>query len=229
MWLAPFVLALCASSASAQAPLPEGLKGAEKVAALVQRVSQVQSGIRTLTADFEQRRTSRLLASPSVSHGHFYYRVPQSVRWEYESPRAMTVLVVGGVATTYRPAEKRAERVEVGRSQRRIFHFLSAAEPLERLKQYFIFTFRDPGGEGNYSFELRPTVHQIKKRVASVTIEVDRTSLLPVVVGYTEPDGDSTTYTFSHIVVNGPQQDDLFNLELPADVTVVHLKLGSGE
>jgi outer membrane lipoprotein carrier protein len=229
MRLVPILLALGVVPVSAPVPLPEGLKGAEKLAALVQRVSQVQSGIKTLTADFEQRRTSRLLASPSVNRGRFYYRAPQTVRWEYESPRAMTVLVVGGVATTYRPNEKRAERVEVGHSQRRIFHFLNAAEPLERLKQYFIFTFRDPGGDANYSLELRPTVHQIKKRVSSVTIEVDRTTMLPVVVGYTEPDGDSTTYAFSHIAINQPQQDDLFSLNLPPDVTVVHLKLGSGE
>ncbi len=212
--------------ALAQEPLPPGLHGAEKLAALVQRVTQVQTSAKTLQSDFEQHKTSRLLAEPSVSRGRFYYKAPDSVRWEYVEPRRMTVLLTGGVALTYRPAEKRAERVEVGRSQRRVLRFISAAEPLEKLKEYFSFTFRDPGDEGNYSLMLQPTVHQIKKRLKQVDIEIDRKSLLPVRVGYTEADGDSTTYIFSDIEMNRPQSPDLYDLSLPPDVKVVQLKLG---
>lgn len=228
--LAAAALAVCVCSpALAQEPLPEGLHGAERLAALIQRVSQVQSSLTTLTAGFEQRRTSKLLAEPSVSRGTFSFKAPDSVRWEYVSPRPMTVLLTGGVAITYRPAEKRAERVEVGRAQRRVFRFISAAEPLEKLKAYFSFTFRDAGGTSNYQLELRPTAHQIKKRLKELDIEIDRRSLLPVKVGYTEADGDTTEYSFSRIELNKPVAADLFTLALPPDVSVVSLKLGSGE
>ncbi|MGD1148494.1 MAG: outer membrane lipoprotein carrier protein LolA [Thermoanaerobaculaceae bacterium] len=220
---------LASSSVLAQEPLPPGLHGAEKLAALVQRVSQVQASLTTLTAGFEQRRTSRLLAEPSVSRGTFYFKAPDSIRWEYESPRRMTVLLTGGVAITYRPLEKRAERVEVGRAQRRVFRFVSAAEPLEKLKSYFSFTFRDAGGTSNYQLELNPTAHTIKKRLKTLEIEIDRQSLLPVAVAYTETDGDSTAYSFSRIEMNKPQSPDLYNLSLPPDVKVVQLKVGSGD
>jgi outer membrane lipoprotein carrier protein len=226
--LATLALLAC-SPALAQEPLPPGLRGADKLAALVQRVSQVQASLKTLTADFEQRRTSRLLAEPSVSHGKFYFEAPDTVRWDYTSPRPMTVLLAGGVATTYRPLEKRAERIEVGRAQRRVFRFLSAAEPLEKLMGYFSFTFRDPGPSGNYTLLLQPTAHQIKKRLRSVEIEIDRRSLLPVRVAYSEPDGDSTEYKFSAIEVNKLQRPGLFTLDLPPDVPVVRLKVGGGE
>jgi outer membrane lipoprotein carrier protein len=226
------LVALCTlvcSHALAQEPLPPGLKGAEKLAALVQRVSQVQASMASLSANFELRRTSHLLAAPSVSRGRFYFKAPDSVRWEYETPRPMTVLISGGVAITYRPAEKRAERVEVGRAQRRIFRFISAAEPLEKHKQYFSFTFRDPGSSGNYPLELKPTSHQIKKRLHSLELEIQRQSLLPVRVAYTEADGDRTEYVFSDIEINTRQPADLFNLTLPPDVQVVKIKLGTGE
>lgn len=224
------ILALLACSpALAQEPLPPGLHGADKLEALVQRVSQVQASLKTLSADFVQRRTSRLLAEPSVSRGKFYFQAPDSVRWDYTSPRPMTVLLAGGVAITYRPLEKRAERIEVGRAQRRVFRFLSAAEPLDKLMGYFTFTFRDPGPSGNYTLLLKPTAHQIKKRLQSVEIEIDRHSLLPVRVAYAEPDGDSTEYSFSAIEMNKPQSAGLFDLALPPDVHIVQLKLGSGE
>ncbi len=227
--LAALALLLACSPALAQEPLPPGIRGADKLAALVQRVSQVQASLKTLSADFEQRRTSRLLAEPSVSHGKFYFEAPDSVRWEYTSPRPMTVLLAGGVAITYRPLEKRAERIEVGRAQRRVFRFLSAAEPLDKLMGYFSFTFRDPGPAGNYTLLLKPTAHQIKKRLSSVELEIDRRTYMPVRVAYVEPDGDSTEYSFSAIEVNKPVSPDMFNLSLPSDVHIVQLKLGSGE
>ena len=227
----PLVVAafLACSSALAQEPLPPGLHGADRLAALVPRVSQVQAGLTTLTANFEQRRTSRLLAEPSVSRGTFYFKAPDSIRWEYESPRPMTVLLSGGVALTYRPLEKRAERVEVGRAQRRVLRFLSAAEPLDKLKSYFSFTFRDAGGTSNYQLELRPTAHQIKKRLKMLEIEIDRQSLVPVAVAYTETDGDSTAYSFSNIEMNKAQGPDLYDLSLPPDVKIVQLKVGGGD
>ncbi|MFI5167927.1 MAG: outer membrane lipoprotein carrier protein LolA [Thermoanaerobaculales bacterium] len=211
----------------AQEGLPPNLHGADKLAALVQRVSQIQAGITTLTAGFEQTKTSHLLVAPSVSRGKFYYQAPDKLRWEYETPRPMTVLLAGGVATTYRPAEKRAERVEIGRMQRRIFRFLSAAEPLEKLKGNFIFTFRDPGGTANYSLLLLPTTHAIKKRMKSVEVIIDRRSLLPVAVTYVESDGDTTGYSFSNIELNKPQPPELYTLTLPPDVEMVHINLGN--
>lgn len=209
--------------------MPPGVKGSEKLAALLQRVNAAQAGIKTLQARFEQRRVSHLLAAPSASTGRFYFHAPDQVRWEYLSPRVMTVLLAGGVALTYRPAEKRAERIEVGRVQRRVLRFLGAAEPLDTLRQYFSFGLRDPGDGGSYTLTLRPESYQLKKRLSAVELEIDRQRFLPVAVSYREPDGDSTAYVFHDIVTNQPLDDGLFQLELPSDVKVVHIKLRSGE
>ena len=224
---APTLLIACL--ASAEEPLPPELKGGEKLAALLQRVTATQMETTSLEANFEQRRVSRLLAEPSVMSGRFYFRAPDEVRWEYTSPRQMTVLITEGVAITYRSAEKRAERVEVGRVQRRVFRLMGAAEPLDALRQYFSFTLRDPGDGANYSLVLRPTVSQIKKRIAELTVEIDRARFLPIALSYSEADGDTSAYVFSDIVRNQPIADDLFALVIPADVEVVTLKLRSGE
>ena len=226
--LAALSMLVC-SHALAQEPLPPGLHGVEKLNALIQRVSQVQVSMAALDADFQQTRTSHLLAATSISRGHFHYQAPDSVRWDYDAPREMTVLIMGGVAITYRPAEKRAERIEVGRAQRRVFRFMSATEPLEKLMQYFSVTFRDPLGNGNYTLELRPESHMIKKRLRSLRIEIERTTYLPIKVAFTEHDGDSTEYSFSNIKVNPQQPPDLFNLTIPPDVQVVQIKMGGGD
>ena len=223
-------LALVAALAVAgEEPLPPSLKGGEKLAALLQRVGQAQRETKTLEAGFEQRRVSRLLAEPSVTSGHFYFRAPDQVRWEYLAPRKMTVLISGGVAITYRPAEKRAERIEVGRMQRKVFRLMGAAEPLDALRSYFSFTLRDPGDGASYTLLLRPVASQLKKRLAEVGVEIDRTTFLPVALSLTETDGDSTSYAFSGVKRNQPLADELFTLTLPPDVAVVNLKLHAGE
>ncbi len=224
VWLC---LLLLSSPALGQDPLPGSVRGGEKVAAIVQRVSQAQAGTKTLQAQFEQRRTSRLLAEPSVSRGRFYFKAPDQVRWEYEPPHQMSVLLTGGVALTYRPAEKRAERIEVGRRQRKVFRFLGAAEPLEELKRYFAFTLRDRGDDSNFLLTLDPASHLLKKHVKKVEVEIDRTRFIPVAVVYTEPDGDSTEYVFRDVVRNEPLPEGLFQIELPPDVQVVEMKLKS--
>jgi outer membrane lipoprotein-sorting protein len=214
---------------AAQEPLPPELKGGEKLAAILARVSQAQLETQTLEAAFEQRRVSRLLAEPSVMSGRFYFRAPDLVRWEYTSPRAMTVLIHDGEAITYRPAEKRAERVEVGRVQRRVFRLMGAAEPLDALRQYFSFTLRDAGDGANFVLVLRPTMPQIKKRMEEVTVEIDRARFLPLGLSYSEPDGDTASYVFSEVKRNQPIAEERFALDLPPDVEVVTIKLRSGE
>ncbi len=220
---------LAALSAPAQDPVPAELKGTEKVAAVLDRVAEAQSRVSTMTARFEQVRESRLLAAPSVSRGVFYFAAPDSVRWQYQSPRPMEVVIADGVAITYRPEEKRAERIEIGRMQRRVFRFLGAAEPLDTLKRYFSFTFRDAGERRDYEFLLDPVSVALKRRLQRVEVVIDRTRFIPVAVSYVEADGDRTAYTFHDVVLNQPVSETLFALDLPGDVNVVEVKLASRE
>lgn len=200
----------------------------DKLDALVNRVSEAQRSAATLSARFEQYRESHVLAAPAVSSGRFYLRAPETILWEYETPRAMSVLIADGSLITYRPDEGRAERVAVGRAQRRFMRFFSATQPLAELREHFDFTLGDPGGDGNYELELRPTTPQIRRRLRAIRIEIDRRRFLPVVVAYEEPDGDTTRYVFSDMAVNPPLDDALFSLELPDGVEVVELRMGGG-
>ena len=135
----------------------------------------------------------------------------------------MTVLLAEGVAITYRPAEKRAERVEVGRVQRRVFRFIGAAEPLDALKQYFSFTFRDPGAKGNYTLVLQPTIPHDQEapqagRARDRPRAHDRRSRSPT----SEADGDTTAYRFTDIVMQPADRPTPSSAStFPPDVQVV--------
>ncbi|MCX7895110.1 MAG: outer membrane lipoprotein carrier protein LolA [Thermoanaerobaculum sp.] len=220
-----FLLPLLASAATANQL--EGLAGKAKLDAVLAELGKAQAAIQTLTAHFQQTKVSRLFKEPAVARGVFYFRAPEQVRWDYQEPRNMTVLVTSRFMITFRPQERMAEKVELGRSQRKLFSYLSASEPVTNLSRHFAFALRDPGGDADLVLLLQPVTHQLKKRIASVELIIERKSFLPIRVSYTETDGDLTTYQFSQVRINEPVPDGVFTLDLPPGVRVVELKLGS--
>src|SRR5687768_17178394 len=84
--LATSTLALLAAAGAVHAAPPDpdapGLSVDKRLQALVERVKLEQRQLRTLEADFVQRRESEFLAQPEVARGTFSYAAPDRVRWE---------------------------------------------------------------------------------------------------------------------------------------------------
>ncbi|MEA2039702.1 MAG: outer membrane lipoprotein carrier protein LolA [Thermodesulfobacteriota bacterium] len=57
--------------------------------------------VETIRADFVQEKHLKILSKPLVSKGHFYYQVPGSLRWEYESPIQSILLMHNGRIRRY--------------------------------------------------------------------------------------------------------------------------------
>jgi len=206
-----------------------GLSGKAKVDAFLQEMAKAQEAVRTLSADFRQVKVSRLLQEPSRASGTFFFAAPDQVRWDYKEPRPMVVLMTSKAMVTYRPLERQAERLELGRHQKKIFSFLSATQPLASLSRHFSFALRDAGEGRHFNLLLTPVTHAIKNRLSSVELVVDRETLLPVKVTYSEADGDLTTYEFSNIAVNRSLPEGIFALDLPPGVKVTELKVRGSE
>ena len=99
-------------------PDPEapGLTLALRSEALVDRIRFEQKRLRTLEADFVQDRVSEFLTVPEESRGQFAYSAPDLVRWDYVSPKPVSLVIrEDEMLTWYRDLGK-AERVKVGRA-----------------------------------------------------------------------------------------------------------------
>jgi len=206
----------------------DALEGGAKLDAVIDRVVGSQRAVRTLQANFVQLKRSELLLNTVESSGVFLFRAPDLVRWNYLRPDSMIVLFSDDTVTTYHPQQSYAERLKVSGKQRRFVRVIAGTQPLDDLTQNFAVTLADPGGETPYRLTLRPVTSMLKKRLRSVEIEVDRTLFLPVVVEYTEVDGDSTRYEFKNLVINAPIDDSKFRLNLGSGVRLQTLDASSG-
>lgn len=220
------------SGAAGAAPDPAdpALPSAQRLPALFERVKEQQEKMRTLEAQFVQRRESSMLVAPEEARGRFSFQTPDRVRWEYDSPKAMTVLILGDQMTTWYRDLQRADRVNVGKYSGQVLRYLGASGSLQALAEYFDATLVQPKDKAApFRLELVPRFARIAKRIKSMTLWIDRASYLPARLHYVEADGDSTDYTFVNLRLNPELPADRFALALPPSVKVRTIELGQGQ
>lgn len=224
-------LSAAGGAAAAQAralpdPLDPKLSGTERVQALIGRVKAEQAKIRTLEARFTQRQESSLLVEPDVSQGVFSYEAPDAVRWEYTSPKPISVVIDGEEMTTWYRDLGRAERLKVGRYSNQVLKYLGASGSFDTLLDYFRVRVAFPERPTDaYRLELIPRYDRIARRLSSMVVWIDQKRYLPVRMRYVAGDGDVTEYEFRDLRVNARIPADRFDLDLPPGVEVREIDL----
>ncbi len=202
-------------------PRAEGVTPDRRLGLLVDHMRFVQEGIRTLEADFVQRKESVLLLEPERAVGSFYYASPDRVRWEYASPNPISMVIDGERMTTWYRDLGQAEQIDIGRQSQRVLEYLGAGSSLSTLLEYFDVALHMPGDTAApYELELAPRFERVARRLSSMSLWVDAESYLPVRLHYVEPDGDTTDYRFSDFRVNQGIPAERFELELPESVAL---------
>jgi len=73
--------------------------------------------ISTITADFVQKKSMKILSKPLVSEGKFYYAAPDSIRWEYSKPLKSVVISNKGSTKRYISSGGKMVEDETGGAQ----------------------------------------------------------------------------------------------------------------
>jgi len=210
-------------------PAAPGLTTPERLDALIERVKGEQKLLTSLEADFTQERASEFLAAPETSRGTLSFASPDRVRWEYRSPKPISLVIHDDEMLTWYRDLGRAERVKVGRLSTQVFQYLNASGSLESLLRYFRANVTFPPDDEPYRIELVPRFARVARRLASMTLWIDRQLFLPIRVRYVEPSGDVTEYRLENLRVNRPIPDERFRLDLPPGIEVRELDLDAGK
>ncbi len=226
LFAAPSFAAHPAAPAEPDAP---GLTLLQRFDALLARVQYEQKRLRTLQADFIQEKASEFLAAPESSRGTVSFASPDRVRWEYLSPKPVSLVIHDDVMLTWYRDLGRAERVRIGRLSSQVFQYLNANSSLDSLLRYFRANVSFPKDLSEpFKVELIPRFARVARRLASMTLWIDRKLFLPVRVRYVEPNGDVTEYQLQHLRINEPIPPERFELQLPPGVVVREVDLDGG-
>jgi len=195
------------------------------LAQVIKKVQEQQHKTATLQADFRQEKELALMAKPEVSTGTFLYSRPSNVRWTYNTPKRVQMVIAGGFLTTYYPELNKAERIDVKRFEDRIFKYMGATGAIDELARYFDFTFTDSKSKSVFVLDLTPKNRAVSKRVQRIKLWIDKTTYLTSKIEYVEGDGDVTRYEFTNLRINEQVPPSQFALTLPATVRVETMKL----
>ncbi len=206
-------------------PAADGLSLGERFAALVSRASHEQGQIRTLEAQFTQRKESELLLEPELSRGTFLFQAPDRVRWDFSAPTAMTLVIREREMITWYHHLNRVEQLAVGRQAERFLRLLGPGSSLTELQHYFTLSAEFPEGTGEpYQIGLEPLSKRIERRIQEMTIRLDPDLFVPIYLRYVEAGGDVTELQFDDLQINQAIAEDRFELTLPDGVEWVSVK-----
>jgi len=190
------------------------------------RMRERQKSVNTLQVRFVQEKTSSLLLKPTVSEGMMSYGSPSLVRWEYTTPDPYTILIDGDTFKAYYPTLKKLKTARITRMRHRVFNFLLATEPLEKLKNHFQVELRFAQRKPTFTLVLTPLTPRLAKYIRSVTLIVDKQLLLPVELLIQEKDKDSTRLVFSNHAINPVLPEGTFRLDVPPGTVVEEYQAG---
>ena len=200
----------------------------ERVEALLDRARAAQERVQTYQASFVQLKESPLLLAPEESRGTFYHRAPDQIRWDFLEPTDTVVVLKQGESLTWYRDLGRVERTLLGPHGDRVLRMMGAGASLGQLERYFDLRVIFPeDSDRPYRLELSPSSSRVRRRLAGMTLELDRETYLPVFLRYEEPGGAVTEIRFEEPVLDAELAAELFEPALPADVEVRILDLGA--
>jgi len=203
----------------AESPAAQG--GVDRLQSLLDRVKASQGPIRRLHADFTESKESSLMLQPLHAAGQFYYQAPDKVRWEYDTPEPMTLLIRNDEMVTWYRDLHEARRTTIGRQSQQILKYLGMGSSVADLLEYFDVGLGLPKQKGDpYRLVLTPRYKRVAKRIQKLSVWIDSQRYLPVRFLYEEPDGDRTEYRFTNLRINQQFDGDPFELHLPDDVKI---------
>jgi outer membrane lipoprotein-sorting protein len=167
------------------------------------RGKPIESGLKTLTADFTETSTSSLLAEPLRTSGTLTVVRPSQVVLHYTADNR-TIRIDGDVMRVIWPAQKLDRQTSIGAAQRRIQRYFVDKSPAE-LRSHFDIAATDAADRvGAWLVTMTPKRKQIREGISKLELWIDRTTVVLAAMKMTFPNGDTKLMEFSNVKINAP-------------------------
>jgi outer membrane lipoprotein-sorting protein len=168
---------------------------------LVNAVSKAHKQLRTLSANFTQEKSSALFSEKVVQKGIFCYQSPRQLRWEYKSPKPLTMLFDDQKVSllTDKGAINSPNKMlnELGKM---IINTINGDNICDNTN--FNISFLKNSHDGSYIAVLKPINKRIKANYSSIRVVLNGKDYLAEKVILNESNGDTTTLIFTNKKVN---------------------------
>jgi len=166
--------------------------------------------IATISADFVQKKSMKILSKPLVSEGKFFYAAPSSIRWEYHKP--VKSVVISGRGTTKRYIASGGKMIEDktgGAQAMRMVLDEVAGWMSGKFNSNPSFTATLKEGTST-QITLKPAGKSMAGMIEKIEITVSRKDGSVQSVRIVESASAETRIDFQHVVINQKINPSLF-------------------
>lgn len=200
---------------------PEPPSADQEAEAVLQRAAAAYAGVRSMRADFVQRRENPLLGSTTTSRGTLYQRSPDRFALRYSQPAGDAIVADGKYFWVYYPSADRRQVIRAPASPEGAGAVDLKAQfignPLER----FRYTYHGTEQSGGRRVHVLTLVPRQNAGYQSLKVWIDGMDSLIRRFIITEPNGTKVEFELSNLTVNPRLDDDVFRFTPPADAVIV--------
>lgn len=177
------------------------------------QIKQKNGQITSLTSTFTQTKKMAILKEPSIMKGMMYYKNKDKFRWEYNNTPKFIFAQNGKTIST-----QTGENVQIiSDNSVKLYEEISKlvsqsinGNILENSKDFTISYEQN----GQYvKVNMVPKQRTMKRFIASITLYIDKKTMLASKFIMSEANGDSTTIVFDKILTNTVLDDKIFVLK----------------
>lgn len=169
-----------------------------------------QAKIKSVSAAFTQEKKTRLLSKPIRTSGHFLFRQPDMIRWEYSGGTNMQVIFNGYDLWLWYPGLKEADKLS-GLSQ---YGSMMRFDVLSLSKDYAITAKKDK------NITLLTFLPKAKGPITRIEMELAEGSPFPRLVRLLDRNSEPTIILFRDIMLNPDIPDSSFTFLPGKDVVI---------
>ena len=181
----------------------------EKRSALTVSISKAHKQLKTLSAQFTQKKSSAILTSDVIQKGELKYKSPKQLRWEYTSPKKMAVIFSNG-KVLLKTAKGTASNPNKMLNEMGTLIISTINGSFLTDNTNFSSKYYRNNKSGLITVVLKPINKRIKQYYSQMVITLDGKTYLASKVAMQEVNGDVTTIAFSDKETNASLSDSLF-------------------
>jgi len=163
----------------------------------------------SLKAYFVQEKHMSILNKPFISAGHFLYKAPDKVRWEYTEPFSYIVILVNNYVSIKDGSDLQnfdMSKNAVFKEVNRVMSGMVSGRMLE--DKNFQGTYYESSDQ--YKAILVPQISSVNAFVEEIHLYFNKQTLQILSVEMIEKEGDKTVIKFLDTKVNEAISDELF-------------------
>lgn len=177
---------------------------------VVEKINASASKLKSMSCSFTQTKHLKMLADKIVSSGHLYFRQPDCLRWEYDSPYRYLFVFNGKKVHIGSRTKKQTVDVNTNKVYREVARTMMNTITGKALSGSSDFTYSIDQTDRLWTVTLTPKKKELKQVFRKLELIFSRSQGMITEINIYEKNGDRTNIRLTDISTNTAINESLF-------------------